>query len=88
MISHLTKDFLNYFRKLPLRIQTQARKNYKLWKKDPYQKSLGFKKIDKKNNIYSIKVGIGWRALGIKEDKTIVWFWIGSHEDYNNLIKN
>jgi hypothetical protein len=32
-------------------------------------------------------VGIGWRALGVmqaKEDK-IVWFWIGSHAEYDKL---
>tara|TARA_B110000305_G_C19072025_1_gene462113 strand:- start:301 stop:474 length:174 start_codon:yes stop_codon:yes gene_type:complete len=29
-----------------------------------------------------------WRALGTMDGEGIVWFWIGSHEDYNNLIKS
>jgi hypothetical protein len=32
-------------------------------------------------------VGIGWRALGIKDEDTIVWFWIGSHAEYSQLLK-
>jgi len=31
---------------------------------------------------------MGWRAVGIKKDsQTIVWFWIGSHSEYDNLLK-
>ncbi len=88
MISHITKDFRSNFKKLPDRIKFQARKNYLIWRKNPYHKSLQFKKIDKKNNIWSLRVGIGWRALGVKDKNVMIWFWIGSHEDYNELIKN
>jgi hypothetical protein len=30
-----------------------------------------------------------YRALGVwyKQSDTIVWFWIGSHEAYNNIIR-
>jgi hypothetical protein len=31
-------------------------------------------------------VGLSHRALGIKEKETMIWFWIGSHEDYDKLI--
>jgi len=58
-----------------------ADKNYDILKKDPKHPSLRFKKIGK---LWSVRVGIYYRALGIEED--IVWFWIGSHADYDKLI--
>ena len=45
-----------------------------------------FKQVHSQQHIYSVKVGLSYRALGIIQNDTIIWFWIGSHEDYNNLI--
>jgi hypothetical protein len=50
--------------------------------------SLSFKRVGKATESYSVRVGIGWRALGVKDKDTMIWFWIGSHSDYNNLIKH
>jgi len=40
-------------------------------------------------SIYSVRIGVHYRALGtrMREDE-IVWFWIGSHSEYDRLIKN
>jgi hypothetical protein len=27
-----------------------------------------------------------WRALGVREHETMVWFWIGSHADYDGML--
>jgi hypothetical protein len=27
-----------------------------------------------------------YRALGVKEGDEIIWFWIGSHADYDRLL--
>ena len=88
MISHLDDDFVRCFQKLQNRIKRNARKNYKLWKQNPSHPSLEFKRVHPREPIYSIRVGIGWRALGVKEDDAIIWFWIGSHSDYDKLIRN
>ena len=74
------------FRKLPSRIQRLARKSYRLWREDPTHPGLQFKLVGKRKPVYAIRVGIGWRALGMKIDDAIVWFWIGSHADYEKLI--
>jgi len=87
MKSHLTKDFRTCFRKLPERIQRLARENYKLWKADPYHRSLDFKRVNKKFSTYSVRIGMGWRAVGFKKDNIVVWFWIGSHSKYDRLIR-
>ena len=86
MRSHLTKDFKSCFRRLPGRIQRLARKNYSLWKENPSHPGLQFKLVGKRSPVYSVRIGIGWRALGLKTGEVIVWFWIGSHADYDKIV--
>jgi hypothetical protein len=89
MKSELTDEFVKGFADLPKRVQKTARKNYKLWKQNPLHPSLEFKKLNTKQTIYSVRAGIGWRAVGVmKNPDTIVWFWIGSHSNYDKLLKN
>jgi hypothetical protein len=84
--SYLTEDFIKLFEKLPERIQNRARYAYKQWKENPFRPNLQFKKVHQTKPIYSVRVNIGWRALGFKEDEKIIWFWVGSHESYNKII--
>ena len=53
----------------------------------PQHPSLRFKRVHPNEPIYSVRVGIGWRAMGLWEDNDIYWFWIGSHDAYERLIK-
>ena len=86
MISHLTESFRKAFADLPEHVRNTARKNYRLWKENSSHPGLEFKKAHTRRPIYSVRVGMGWRALGIVEGDRIAWFWIGSHSDYNNLL--
>jgi hypothetical protein len=36
--------------------------------------------------IFSARVGLGYRALAVKEESAVIWFWIGSHADYDKLL--
>jgi len=85
--SHLTEDFVERFRRLPRRIQDLARKNYCLRKCDPTHSSLDLKQVSQRSPIFSVRVGIGWRAVGIKREDTMIWFWIGSHAEYDHLLR-
>ena len=87
MISHLTADFRKLFDALPPDVQQNARKNYKLWRENPAHPSLDFKKAHTRREAYSIRVGMGWRALGLVEGDCILWFWIGSHNAYSKLLR-
>ena len=75
------------FRALPESIKEQARKSYRLWRANPYHPGLHFKRVHPKEPLYSVRVGLGWRALGVLEDDSVTWLWIGSHADYDRLIK-
>jgi hypothetical protein len=52
--SELTEDFIECFRKLPERVRRTARKNYKLWKENPYHPGLEFKSVKATKGIYSV----------------------------------
>jgi hypothetical protein len=85
--STTTDRFRKTFDNLPVNIKNSAKKNYALWKSNPYHKSLKYKKISQSKEIYSVRINKGWRALGVKKAENMIWFWIGSHSEYDQLIK-
>ena len=76
-------SFWEAYEKLPISIKKLADKNYALLKDNPRHQSLHFKKV---NEYWAVRVGIHYRALAIEIDDGILWFWIGSHSEYDKLI--
>ncbi len=87
MNSKVTDDLVACFAELPHEVKAQVRKNYRLWRANPAHPGLHFKRIHSREALYSVRVGIAWRALGLLEQDTLYWFWIGSHAEYDKLIK-
>lgn len=87
MRSHVTKKFRRLFSALPSEVREQARKSYRLWKENPAHPGTHFKRVHQQPPIYSVRIGIGWRAVGLREGETIIWFWVGSHAEYDQLLK-
>lgn len=87
MNSHTTEKFRKAFADLPADVQKQARQAYRLFIENPQHPSLRFKPIHPNRPIYSVRVGIDYRAVGIKDDNEIIWYWIGSHAEYDKLIR-
>jgi hypothetical protein len=85
MKSYRSRRFNKLLAQLPLQAQEQARKAYQLFKRDPYHPSLHFKRIDSQVPLYSVRIGAHYRAVGELEGDTIIWTWIGTHEEYNKL---
>ena len=86
MKSSTTKSFRTAFAKLSKPVQKQARQAYRLFADNPKHPSLQFKKVQASRPIYSVRITLDHRALGTKDGGTIVWFWIGSHADYDRLL--
>ena len=86
MKSRTTCRFRELFAALPVAIQEAAREAYKLFAENPAHPSLRFKQVFPKPPTYSARVGIGYRAVGVLDGDTVVWFWIGSHADYDKLL--
>jgi hypothetical protein len=85
--SKVTEDFVACFARLPDAVKSKARKSYRIWRANPGHPGLHFKRIHAHEEMYSVRVGIGWRALGLMQGDTIYWSWIGSHAEYDKLIK-
>lgn len=87
MKSSTTKDFRKRLNQLPISVQEQANKAYALWKTDLYHPSLQFKRVSQRQPIYSARISLNYRALGLLEKEHIYWFWIGTHAEYDELLK-
>lgn len=81
---YTTRRFWKCYDALPQSVQRNADQCYELLKDDPSHPSLHFKKIGKE--YWSVRVGLDYRALGVEVENGILWFWIGTHAEYDKLI--
>lgn len=86
MTSRTTDRFRKAFRRLPSEAQRKARQAFRRWQADPSHPAVRFKPVHPTKPIYSARVGLHWRALGVRAGNQVIWFWIGSHEDYSHLL--
>jgi hypothetical protein len=68
-------------------VQQQARAAYEQFARDPYHPGLHFKPVHSAQPIYSARIGLGYRTLGLMRDDEIVWYWIGTHAEYDRMLK-
>lgn len=87
MRSKTTSQFRKQFAALPTEVQRQSRAAYRRFRQDPYHQSLRFKRVHTDAPLYSVRISKGYRAVGQREGDLVVWFWIGSHADYDNLLR-
>jgi hypothetical protein len=87
MNSRTTRQFRECLADLPETVKRQARDAYRLFRQNPAHPGLHFKQVHADPPTYSARVGLGYRAVGALDGDTVVWFWIGSHADYDKLLK-
>ncbi len=82
---HRTTDrFWKCFDKLPIPVQKIAKQNFQLLKTNPWHPSLHFKKI---GDFWSVRVSLTHRALAVEDGDDYIWVWIGTHDEYEQMIK-
>jgi len=84
MKSKASSKFWKAYHGLPITIQSIALKQYRLWLTNPAHPSLQFKKVQ---NFWSCRVTDSYRALAVMDGDTAIWFWIGSHAEYEFLLR-
>lgn len=60
-----------------------ADKCFELLKANPQHPSLHFKRVGR---FRSVRVGLHYRALGTDVADGVLWFWIGTHAEYDELV--
>ena len=79
-----TERFWECYSKLPQDIQELADKNFRLFQHDPRHPSLQFKRI---GSCWSARAGLAHRALAVEDGNGFVWVWIGTHAEYDRMIR-
>jgi hypothetical protein len=86
MKSAVLSSFWDAYSSLDESVKQRARKAFRLWIENPFHPPLRFKCINVSENIWSVRVTLGYRAIGVWEGDTVTWFWIGSHDDYERYF--
>jgi hypothetical protein len=80
---HTTAGFWECHARLPEAVRRVADRNYILLRDDPRHPSLHFKRVGR---LWSVRAGSGYRALAADSPDGLVWFWIGPHDEYEQLL--
>ena len=80
-----SREFWRAFRQLPRDVRTAATRAYRIWEQDAFHPSPHFKKV--RGDVWSVRVGLHYRAMGAFHDERIIWIWIGTHAEYDALLR-
>lgn len=80
-----TKRFWASYEGLPEDVREAADRASARLKSDPSHRSLRFKEIE---GLWSARVGRRYRALAHRDDEGFVWLWIGTHTEYDQLLRS
>ncbi|MDM8536360.1 hypothetical protein QUF70_06370 [Desulfobacterales bacterium HSG17] len=87
MKSKAAQKFWKFYKRLPVDMQQRSQKIYQIWKTNPGHPSLHFKRVDEEYPIYSVRINNDYRTLGILEGDTVIWYWIGNHDEYMRMLR-
>ncbi|MEO5360037.1 MAG: hypothetical protein H7843_06255 [Nitrospirota bacterium] len=77
-------SFWTCYEGLPAHVRKLADKNFSLLKENPHHPSIHLKQVDKH---WSIRIGKKHRALAVEINEGLLWYWIGTHAEYDRLIR-
>jgi len=91
MKSYVLPSFWEAYASLDPSLRSRVRKAYELWLNNPFHPSLRFKCINTQEDIWSVRVSRGYRAVGVAgknvaDGNTVTWFWVGKHEEYERFF--
>jgi hypothetical protein len=84
MKSSTTVRFRRLYAALPADIRSAARKQFRLWRENRSHPSVQFKKVGR---FWSARVTDSFRALAYLKGDDFYWFWIGRHDEYDQILK-
>ena len=86
MKSFARPSFWRTYYALDSLVRKDAKQAYKLFECSPDHSSLRFKKLSITKDIWSVRISAKYRAVGRRNGEEIYWFWVGSHNDFDNLF--
>jgi Txe/YoeB family toxin of Txe-Axe toxin-antitoxin module len=86
VISKVRPSFWRAYDRLAPVVKIRAKVAWKLFERDPSHSSLHFKKLQARNDLWSVRINEQYRAVGVRSGDTIEWIWIGTHNEFDNLF--
>jgi mRNA-degrading endonuclease RelE of RelBE toxin-antitoxin system len=84
--SRTRPSFWRAYDTLDDRTREAARRAYRLFAEKPEHPSLRFKKLAGHENVWSVRISERYRAVGERKGDTVIWVWIGSHNEFDKLF--
>jgi hypothetical protein len=78
-----TPDFWSLYHQLPADTRKAADKQFALLRENSAHPSLRLKRI---GPFWSVRVSRGYRALARQREDGLIWFWIGPHSRYDQIL--
>jgi mRNA-degrading endonuclease RelE of RelBE toxin-antitoxin system len=85
--SEITGSFRQAYGMLPEEVRRRVKRAYRQWLANPLHPSLHYKKIHATLPIWSVRVGLHYRVVGVVHDEKMLWYFVGTHAEYDHLIK-
>jgi hypothetical protein len=86
VISRVRSSFWRVYHLPDSRVREAARRSYRLFAENASHPSLRFKKLGGYEHIWSVRINEQYRAVGERSGETVIWVWIGSHNDFDKLF--
>jgi hypothetical protein len=86
VISKVRPAFWRAYLPLAPAVKARAREAYRLFAQNPDHPSLRFKKLQARNDVWSVRINDQYRAVGVRNGDIIEWIWIGTHNEFDNLF--
>ena len=83
MISRVAPEFWELYRGLSPEAQSAARKTYRLFSANPAHPSLRMERLRADRRAWSVRVTRDVRAIALRHNDEWLWFWIGTHKDFD-----
>jgi hypothetical protein len=80
-------EFRRHFGRLPRDVQRAADAAFAQFASDPNYPGLDFKALQTVGDVWSVKIGLHYRAVAFRNGELLTWFWIGTHAEYDQLLK-
>jgi plasmid maintenance system killer protein len=86
VISKVRPSFWRAYERLAPSVKARAKLAWQLFEHDPNHSSLRFKKLQVRNDLWSVRINEQYRAVGFRAGDTIERIWIGTHNEFDNLF--
>lgn len=81
-----TPGFWFHYRQLPVAVRVLADKNFALLRRDEHHASLRVRPVT--GPLWSVRIGLHYRALARQRAEGFVWVWVGHHSVYDQILRS